>query len=769
MQTIIFCNGASTALEPITSSTPLPLCKVVNKPIIYHILDNLCANNISSATLILPNKSGQFLQSINDNYKNMEISFYVGDGMSNLQVARRIWSGGDVLCVDGNVLGFFDISGLTTYHKKKASKFTAVTGTVANPCDNAVFTLGNDEKITNIQVMPNYENCSTNFAFAGVYIISKEIISQIALDKELALETDYMDKLCKKNEEIYAFMDKSWFKRFNQPSDFLDANQALIKGVNGFDISHLQVSQGVFSKALGCLRGVSIIPPVYIGKNVSVGYGSVIESGTILCDNATIGRSCHIVGSYVGSQSKIGDNVSMSKSIVCRNSGLAKGVECDKMTVIGAQTQIGENTIVKEGIKIWDGKRISPNITVTSDVKEYSDGEIHFDEDGIFSDISGIITPMMASVFGASAGTSVKKGESIAIGYSGNTNAPRSLAKALISGISSSGVKVWWLGNCCENQMFFAMKQANSRLGIIVNSDYSASIKVFAEAGLPLTRQQEKNIETAVNSHSYRQVNFDQFGEIGDGKSLKELYVEELIRILPERFDGINIRVRTTNPKIAEIADKLFYPRNDLSGEEITVHINPDGRSCSAYTEKTGYVFHEKLVMVAAKDNFAMDYSVAVPYTFPDAIDRYANKYQGTVLRYYHSPIDNSDLASRSNAVLSNNIFVRDALCLTARIASMLSRERQSLSRLLSDVPEFYSSQRFIAVNRSITEILKNLDDDDQKAREGIVCKTPTSKAVVRPLKSGKGIMIFAEGFKAEMASSLCDDIEKKIKNIDNI
>ncbi|NLZ46779.1 MAG: hypothetical protein GX896_08820, partial [Clostridiales bacterium] len=469
-----------------------------------------------------------------------------------------------------------------------------------------------------------------------------------------------------------------------------------------------------------------------------------------------------------GSYSKIGDNVKLDNSIVCRNSGLSKGVECDKMTVIGAQTRIGENTIVKEKVKIWDGKRISPNITVSTDVKEYSDGEICFDEDGIFSDISGIITPMMASVFGAAAGTSLKKGESVAVGYSGVNIASRALAKALASGVSSSGVKVWWLGNCCENQVFFSMKQAMSRLGIIVSSDYSASIKVFAEGGLPLTRQQERDMEKAINSHSYRQVNFDDFGDIQDGKSLKGLYVEQLLRILPDKFNGINIRVRTTNPEIAQIADKLFYPRNDLSGQEITVHINPDGRSCSAYTEKTGYVFHEKLVMAAAKDNFAMDYPVAVPYTFPDAINEYANKSQGTVLRYYHCPSDNSDLLSRANAVHDYNIFVRDALCLTARLGAMLSRDKKSLGRLLSDVPEFYSSQRFIAVNGSTANVLKEIKDGDQKSKEGIVWKTPTSRAIVRPLKSGKGLMIFAEGFKAEIATLLCDDIEKKIKNIDN-
>ncbi|NLZ46971.1 MAG: hypothetical protein GX896_09810, partial [Clostridiales bacterium] len=116
MQTIIFCGNTSTSgLEPITSSTPLPLCKVVNKPVIYHILDNLIKNNINTVTLALPNKSGKFLQSISENYRDMEISFYVGNEMSNLQTARRIWSGGDVLCIDGNVLGFFDINGLVAF------------------------------------------------------------------------------------------------------------------------------------------------------------------------------------------------------------------------------------------------------------------------------------------------------------------------------------------------------------------------------------------------------------------------------------------------------------------------------------------------------------------------------------------------------------------------------------------------------------------------------------------------------------------------------
>ena len=39
------------------------------------------------------------------------------------------------------------------------------------------------------------------------------------------------------------------------------------------------------------------------------------------------------------------------------------------------------------------------------------------------------------------------------------------------------------------------------------------------------------------------------------------------------------------------------------------------------------------------------------------------------------------------------------------------------------------------------------------------------SRVLIRPVKTGKGMMMYVESFKSETASELCDKFEKLLKN----
>ncbi len=63
------------------------------------------------------------------------------------------------------------------------------------------------------------------------------------------------------------------------------------------------------------------------------------------------------------------------------------------------------------------------------------------------------------------------------------------------------------------------------------------------------------------------------------------------------------------------------------NGSAVVFHIGSDGTGASAYTEETGYVFEEKLILICCADRFAKGADVSLPYDFPRAADRLAERY----------------------------------------------------------------------------------------------------------------------------------------------
>lgn len=120
------------------------------------------------------------------------------------------------------------------------------------------------------------------------------------------------------------------------------------------------------------IRGVEFLGNVLIGKNVSIGKGTYVNSGEIV--SAKIGAWC-----------SIGYNVTIGPtehdySKITTSSYLFKKLYMDKGTtnkdvfppVIGNDVWIGANSIILCGVTIGDGAVIASGSVVSRDVQEYS-------------------------------------------------------------------------------------------------------------------------------------------------------------------------------------------------------------------------------------------------------------------------------------------------------------------------------------------------------------------------------------------------------------
>ena len=197
--------------------------------------------------------------------------------------------------------------------------------------------------------------------------------------------------------------------------------------------------------------------------------------------------------------------------------------------------------------------------------------------------------------------------------------------------------------------------------------------------------------------------------------------------------------------------------------EKIIFHVSADGNSCSAYTEKTGYIFHEKLILLAMKALFNKKIPVSVPFSFPMGAESIAETEKGRIFRYYNSSDNNTDEEARAIAQRRDNLFVRDGLALACIICGYLSENNLTFSKAINEIPKFSSIQRYVSYKGNIINLINELSID-KTGGEGVFYSEENTRALIRPLKSGNGLMIFAESFKSEEASAICDKIQEELK-----
>ncbi len=197
---------------------------------------------------------------------------------------------------------------------------------------------------------------------------------------------------------------------------------------------------------------------------------------------------------------------------------------------------------------------------------------------------------------------------------------------AVTSGIVSSGGNVFDIGECLPSALEYAMKLLDAEIGCYADCEVTGKLQILSRGGLPLTRGEERKISAGINRSEYSTLPFTEYGKITKVNA-NTMYIRSIENTLKGRLDGIFVNVSSPNSDIAELSRELLEDKNDPNGERVIFNITSDGKKCSAYSEKTGHVIFERLVLICLRSYFEKGRAVAIPFTFPKVAEAVADEY----------------------------------------------------------------------------------------------------------------------------------------------
>lgn len=391
--------GGSTRLYPITAGTPKPLLRFLGRTFCEHIVESHAKAGVSTVGLLVrPDQKAAYEKVLGASYVYLEQEVPLGTADAVLRVLKHAGERVFVQYGD-NLFTPEAIRSLLSEHRSSDVLVTAFVSRVQDPSRYGVVSVTGDGRLIRVEEKPEAPTSDLvllgGFVLESGFARHLEDVRPSGRG-ELEL-TDALNSAASDGEVRVIRVD-DWLD-LTYPWDVLLVTRNLMRSmdtsVEGTVESGVHVSGPLhLGKGSVVKSGSYIEGPVWVGDNVTLGPNCYIRPYTSIDDGCHVGNGCELKGSvlfrevHVAHLSYVGDsvlcdrvnlgagsvtanlrldenNVKMSVNGKRVNTGLKK-----LGSVIGSDSKIGVNVSMNPGVKIGPRAMIFPGRVVDRDVQE---------------------------------------------------------------------------------------------------------------------------------------------------------------------------------------------------------------------------------------------------------------------------------------------------------------------------------------------------------------------------------------------------------------
>ncbi len=318
MKGFILGAGVGKRLEPLSLELPAPMLPILNKPLILYILEHLKKFNIIEIKINLhhlPEQIDFFLQ--DSKYLDLKITYSLEkELLGTARAVKRVSSFIDdtVLIHYGNVLANIDILDFYNFHRHKKSLITYAVIQNQNTTDIPEIFFNHNFRI--IKKRQRKKRVESLYIPAGIYLIEKEILDYIPINKKFDFDQELLDKICELQIKAYAYLVEGDYYKIQTNQDLLRINLDLISKLSKlennliFSVTSSEIHQSTLQ---------NIHHPIMIGSNSVIKKEINFGGPCVIGNNVIIDEGTYISNSLILNDTYVGKNLSIENCIVYKN------------------------------------------------------------------------------------------------------------------------------------------------------------------------------------------------------------------------------------------------------------------------------------------------------------------------------------------------------------------------------------------------------------------------------------------------------------------
>lgn len=398
MQAVLLAGGQSSRMYPFSQNGHKSMLRILDKPIIQHVIEKLNSKNISEIIIVTNDPS------LKDSFNNLnigaEIKYVIQNepsGMGDALLLCKEYVHRDFILVNAYHLDI-DLNLDELIKLKNNNDGVLLLNKREETWRYGVVEI-EGEKITRVIEKPDRGKEPSNFCLVGCYILSSKFLNVLekVTSHQYSLE-DALDIFVKNNSVGYIISENSLALKY--PWDLLKIKNYLLSNISSYRGENIKIGKNVIlegeiyiGKNVVIMDGACIKGPCYLGDNAYVGSNALLRDGVILEEGSSVGSFSEVKNtlimrnskmhsgfmgdSIVGADVKIGGMISTTNVRLDRKniSVLVKSEKVDTGfrhfgAVIGNNVNIGGSVTIMPGIIIGNSSIIGPSTTVMTNVED---------------------------------------------------------------------------------------------------------------------------------------------------------------------------------------------------------------------------------------------------------------------------------------------------------------------------------------------------------------------------------------------------------------
>ncbi|HYS71651.1 MAG TPA: NDP-sugar synthase [Thermoplasmata archaeon] len=344
MKGVVLAGGEGRRLKPLTQSRPKPLLPVAGRPCVDFVLRSLINSGVRELIITTGYMSDALVKSIGDGlgYDASILFTFESTPAGTAGSVKRVANFIDETFVVamGDVLVDLDVRPLIEFHRRRKAIATIALTEVEDPTEYGIVGLGKDGRIQKFKEKPTREEAFSNLVNAGIYVLEPEVLDLVPDDAPFDFSKNVFPALLAKGLPLFGMRIEGVWVDIGRPKDLIRASLEVLRregreqrllGVDPF-------GPAIVGKGLTLEPGVRLSGPVYLGSNVRIGKGAVVEGaclydGVAVDAGATIRQSVVLEDARVGRESEVIDSVLSRGCTIEEDAHLVSSIIGDGMTV----------------------------------------------------------------------------------------------------------------------------------------------------------------------------------------------------------------------------------------------------------------------------------------------------------------------------------------------------------------------------------------------------------------------------------------------------
>jgi mannose-1-phosphate guanylyltransferase len=358
MQAVILSGGQGTRLRPLTSTMPKPAVPMVNKPMLWYMIDWLRSHGVENVVMSMGYRADGLRSAL-------DAAGHEGVTITYVEEPEPLGTAGAVkfaeehledrfLVLNGDTLSDFDLSAEIAQHASTGARATLALVPVEDATAYGVVLTDAEHRVEAFLEKPTAEEAPDDPRInAGAYVLERDVLDMIPAGENRSFEHDVFPQLV--GNGIYAYDAEGYWLDLGTPERYVQATRDLVDGTVHSYLDALRDADGNAIDPSVDLEKVDVTAPVVIAAGATIGHGSRIGPHSVIGADVTIAADCRAERAVVMAESRLAAGASVQDAIVGPSVSLGYGAIVEPGSVIGEGANIDPGATVGEGARIEAG------------------------------------------------------------------------------------------------------------------------------------------------------------------------------------------------------------------------------------------------------------------------------------------------------------------------------------------------------------------------------------------------------------------------------